>query len=121
MTAGDAVLGHQHGFQLADLGGRFAEPVQQRIFLVAGRARHTTDAIAFGQLGQCSNDFTRGRLAPIKQGSFGGGERASTGATLIALLAVACATKLDDVPLRGGLWLPVIRAVRIGTEIARLN
>lgn len=121
MTAGDAVLGHQHGFNLADLSGRFAEPVQQRIFLVAGRARHTTDAIAFGQLGKGFNDFTRWRLSPIKQGAFGGGERASTGATLIALLSVACATKLDDVPLRGGLWLPVISAVRIGTEIARLD
>ncbi len=108
-------------FKLADLRGRFAEPVKQRIFLVAGRTRHTTDAIAFGQLSQGFHDFTRGRLSPIKHGSFGGGERASTGATLIALLSVAGATKLDDVPLRGGLSLPVISAVRIGTEIARLD
>jgi hypothetical protein len=121
LTAGDAVIGHQHGFNLADLRGRFPKPRQNRVFLVAGRARHATDAIAFGQLGKGFHDFTRWRLSPIKQGSFSGCERASTGATLIALLSVVCATKLDDIPLRCGLWLPVISAVRIGTEIARLD
>jgi hypothetical protein len=121
LTTRDTVIRHQDGFDLAHVGRRFPKPRENRIFLVARGARHTTDAIAFGQLGKGSNDFTRGRLSPIKQGPFGGSERASTGATLIALLTIAGSSKLDDVPLPCGLWLPVISAVRIGTEIARLN
>jgi hypothetical protein len=121
LTAGNPVIRHQDSFQLTDLRCRFPQPVENRVFLVACGTAYTADPIAFGQLGKGFNDFTRGRLSPIKQSPFGGCERASTGATLIALLSVVCTTKLDDVPLRCGLWLSVISAVRIGTEITRLD
>jgi hypothetical protein len=121
LTAGDAVIRHQHGFDLANLCRRFAEPSQNRIRLMAGRARHTADAVAFGQLRERLDDLVGRCLAPVKHSPFRCRERAATGSTLIALLTVVCLAKLDDVPLRCGLWLPVISAVRIGTEIARLG
>jgi len=100
---------------------RFPQPSKNRIFLVAGSARHATDAIAFGQLGERFDDLARWRLSPIKQGPFAGRERALTSATLIALLPVARSTKLDDIPLRRAPRLPIIGALRIRTEIARLS
>jgi hypothetical protein len=121
LTPGDPEIGHQHGFNLTDLRRCFPEPAEDRIVFVTGRAGHAADAIAFGQLGQRFDNFIRGRLSPIEQGPFRRRERALTTATLIPLLAVTCAPKLDDVPLRCGLWLPVIDAVWIGTEIARLD
>jgi hypothetical protein len=120
LTTREAVIRHQDGFNPAHLGGGFPEPSENRIFLVTRGARYTTNTIAFSELGQRFDDVSRRGLAPIKQGPFRRRERALTAPTLIPLLAVACATKLDDVPLRCGLWLPVIDAVWIGTEIARL-
>ena len=121
LTAADAIIGHQHGFKLADLCRRFAEPGQNRIFLMAGRARHTTDPIALGEERQRFDDVTRRGLASIKQSPFRRHERVVTGPTLIALLSVVSSTKLDNVPCRCRLRFPVISAVRIGTEIARLD
>ena len=121
MTTGDPEIGHQHGFNLTDLRRRFAEPAEDRIFFVTGCARHAADAIAFGQLGQCFDNFIRRGLAPIKQRPFRGGERVMTAPTLIALLPITGATKFDKVPRRCRLWFPIISAVRIGTEIARLD
>jgi len=121
LTTGDAVLRHQHGFNLADLGSCFPQPSQNRIFFVAGGAGYTADTIAFSQLSERFDDFTRRGLAPIKQGPFRRRERVATGTTLIALLAVAGATKLNDIPLPCGLQFPVISALWIRTKIARLD
>jgi hypothetical protein len=121
LTAGDAVIRHQDSFNLTDLRGRFSKPAENRIFFVTCRASHTADAIAFGQLRQRFDDFRGRGLSPIEQSPLRRRERALTGATLIALLSIVGSTKLDDVPGRCRLWLPVISAVRIGTEIARLD
>ena len=48
----DLVIGHQHTFDGFVLGG-FFEPLQDRVFFVAGRARQATDPIALGDVGQC--------------------------------------------------------------------
>jgi hypothetical protein len=72
-------------------------------------------------LGKRFDDFTRWCMSPIRQISFGCREGVLTSATRIALLSGACSAELDDVPLRCGLRLPVISAISIGTEIARLD
>lgn len=103
------------------MGRGFPQPAENRIFFVTRRAGYTTDAIAFGQLGQCFNDFVRRGLTPIKHRPFRGGERVMTTPTLIALLPITGAAKFDNVPGRCCLRSPIIRAVWIGTEIARLD
>jgi hypothetical protein len=100
---------------------RFPQPAENRIFFVAGRAGDTADAIPFGQLGERFDNVIRRSLAPIKQRPFRRRERAATGATLIALLPIAGATKLDDVPLLCSLRFPVSSALWIRAEIARLG
>ena len=63
----------QHG-GTPGLAGRLGfspKPGEQRIFLVAGGARHTADTVAFGELGKRFDDFTRRCLLPIKQSPFG--------------------------------------------------
>jgi hypothetical protein len=121
LTPGDPEIGHQHGFNRTDLRRRFPKPAEDRIFFVTCRAGHAADAIAFRQLGQRFDNFIRRGLAPIKQSPFRCGERVMTAPTLIALLPITGATKFDNVPGRYRLWFPIISAVRIGTEIARLD
>ena len=121
MSTREAVIRHQHGFDLAHLGSRFPEPRQQRIFLVTGRARQTPDAVPFGQLGEGLQDVARGCAAPMEQSAFGGCERVWAGPTLIAWLPIPGSTEFDHVPLPRGLRFPVITAVGIGTEITDLD
>jgi hypothetical protein len=121
LTAGNPVIRQQDGFQLTDLRRRFPQPVENRVFLVARGAAHTADAIAFGQLGQRFDNFMRWCLAPIKQRPFRRRESVATGPTLIALLPIVGASKLDDVSLYGGLRFPVISARWIGAELTRLD
>jgi hypothetical protein len=51
LTTGHVVIGQQHRFNLADLRGRLAEPVENRIGLMARGAAHATDPIAFSEKG----------------------------------------------------------------------
>jgi hypothetical protein len=113
------VIRHEHSFQLTDLCRCFAEPSQNRIFLMTGRARHTADAVAFGQLSERFDNLVCGCLASIKQCPFRRRECVATGPALIALLPIVGASKLDNVSLKGGLRLPVISALWIGAELAR--
>jgi hypothetical protein len=121
LTAGNPVIRHQDGFQLTDLRRRFPQPVENRVFLVARGTAHTTDPIAFGQLGQRFDNFGSGCLAPIKHRPLRRREGVATGPTLIALLPIVGAAKLDDVSLRCGLRFPVTSALWIWAELARLN
>jgi len=121
LTAGDAVIGHQHGFNLAHLRGRFAQPGQNRVFLVSSRAGDATDPGPFSELSERFDDLVGGRLSPIKQGAFRRCERLATGSALIALLAVARSPKLDDLAVCCVLGLSVISAPGIRAEIARLG
>jgi len=121
LTPADVVIGHQHGFNLAHLRGRFSKPRQNRVFLVAGRAGDAADPVPFRKLRERLDDLVGGCLPPIKHSAFCRRERLATGSALIALLSVARSTKLDDIPCRCRLRFPIIRAVRIGTEIARLD
>jgi len=121
LTAGNPVIRHQDGFQLTDLRRSFPQPVENRVFLVARGAAHTADPIAFGQLGQRFDNFGGGRLASIKQRPFRRREGVATGPTLIALLPIVGASKLDDVSLHCELRFPVISALWIWAELARLD
>jgi hypothetical protein len=121
LTARNSVIRHQNGFQLTDLCRRFPQPVENRVFLVARGAAYTADPIAFSQLGQRFDNFGCGCLAPIKQRPFRRREGVATGPTRIALLPIVGASKLDDVSLLGGLRFPVISALGMWAELARLD
>ena len=102
--------------QLADLGSGFPQPSQNRLFLVTSRAGDVADQTTVGQLRERFDDVTRRSLAPINLGPFRRRQHVMAGATLIALLSVACSTKLDDVPLCCGLRLLVISAIAMGQK-----
>jgi hypothetical protein len=111
LTTTDVIIGHQHGFNLAHVGRGFPQPGQNRVFLVSGRAGDATDPIPFGELCQGFDNVMGWCLPPIEQRPFRRCERVVTGATLIALLAVASSAKLDDVVVRRRVGLSVISAV----------
>ena len=115
------VIGHQHGFNLAHLHGRFPKPRQNRVFLVTSRAGDATDPVPFRELRERLDDLVGGCLAPIKQGAFRRRERLATGSALIALLTIARSPKLDDIAVDRTVCLSVIRARWIWAEIAGLD
>jgi len=94
---GDLVIGHQHSFDGLDVLGGFFEPLQDRVFFVAGRARQATDPIALGDVGRDLENLFNGCPASVKQCPFRFGKGLLAGLASVTLPTGFGVTKLDYV------------------------